>query len=133
MFQMKVVERIKPHILCSVTVSRKSRRFWYSMGNYCGAREAKDHKIVRRMRFGCGITKATDTHSWYLMLISFPWHQWLLERPSVLRYTYIVWLVSLSEHSSSSVIRCIKWSEGRVNVTVQFVPREGTIHPHYKG
>jgi hypothetical protein len=29
----------------------------------CGARQATDENIIRRMRFACWITKATDTHS----------------------------------------------------------------------
>jgi hypothetical protein len=41
------------------------------------------------MRFACWITKATDTHSEYVMLIAFPRQQLLRERSSFLRYTYI--------------------------------------------
>jgi hypothetical protein len=32
---------------------------------------------------------ATDTHSEYVILITFPQQQWLHERPSILRYTCI--------------------------------------------
>jgi hypothetical protein len=49
--------------------------------------------IIRRMCFACWITKATDTHSEYVTLIAFPRQQWLRERASVLRYTYIACLV----------------------------------------
>jgi hypothetical protein len=35
------------------------------------------------------ITKATDTHSEYVIFIAFPWQQWLGERASMLRYTCI--------------------------------------------
>jgi hypothetical protein len=38
---------------------------------------------IRRMRFACWITKATDTHSEYVILIAFPRQQWLRERASV--------------------------------------------------
>jgi hypothetical protein len=31
------------------------------------ARQAKDDNIIRRMRFACRITKATDTHSEYVI------------------------------------------------------------------
>jgi hypothetical protein len=34
-------------------------------------------------------TKATDTHSEYVIFIAFPRQQWLRERFSLLRYTYI--------------------------------------------
>ena len=41
---------------------------------------------VRRMRIACWVTKATDTHSEYVILIAFQRQQWLCERASVLRY-----------------------------------------------
>jgi hypothetical protein len=52
---------------------------------YCTARQATDENIIRRMRFACWITKATDTYSEYVILIAFPWQQWLRERASMLR------------------------------------------------
>jgi len=45
------------------------------------------------MRFACWIPKATNTHSQYVMLIAFPLQQWLNERVSMLRYTYIACIV----------------------------------------
>jgi hypothetical protein len=56
---------------------------------YGTAGQATDGNKIRRMRFACWITKATDTHSEYAILISFPRQQWLRERASVLRYKYI--------------------------------------------
>ena len=41
------------------------------------------------MRFACWITKATDTHSEYVIFIAFPQQQLLRERAPVLRYTHI--------------------------------------------
>jgi hypothetical protein len=52
------------------------------------ARQATDDNIIRRMRLACRITKATDTHSVYVILIAFPQQQWLRERVSMLRHTY---------------------------------------------
>ena len=40
-------------------------------------------------RITCRVTKATDIHSEYVILIAFPLQQWLHERASTLRYTYI--------------------------------------------
>jgi hypothetical protein len=60
---------------------------------YGTARQATDDNIIRRMRFACWITKATGTHSGYVILIAFPRQQWLHERASVLHYTYIACLV----------------------------------------
>jgi hypothetical protein len=51
---------------------------------YGTAREATRDNIIRRMRFACWITKATDTHAEYVILIAFPRQQWLRERASVL-------------------------------------------------
>jgi hypothetical protein len=50
--------------------------------------EATDDNITQRMRTACWITKATDTHSEYVIFSAFPWQQWLRERASVLHYTY---------------------------------------------
>jgi hypothetical protein len=75
MFQTKVVEKIKTHILCSITF------FWKSdnVEKYGRARQAKDDNIIQCMCFGCWITKATNTHSEYVILIAFPRQQWLHE------------------------------------------------------
>ena len=47
---------------------------------------------IWRMRFSFWITKATNPHSEYVILISFPQQQWLHERASLLRYTYIAYV-----------------------------------------
>ena len=44
----------------------------------------------------CWITYATNTHSEYVILIILAQQQWLHERASMLRYTYIVCLIFLS-------------------------------------
>jgi hypothetical protein len=41
--------------------------------------------IIRRICFACWITKTTDTHSEYVILIAFPRQEWFRERASVLR------------------------------------------------
>ena len=48
---------------------------------------------IWRMCIACSITKATDIHSEYVMLIAFPLQQCLHERARMLRYTYIGCLV----------------------------------------
>jgi hypothetical protein len=73
MFQIKVVEKIKTHFMPDNIFFRKSY-------------QATDDNIIRRMRFACRITKATDTHSEYVILIAFPLQHWLSERASILRY-----------------------------------------------
>jgi len=59
----------------------------------CGrARRVSDDNTVRRMRIACRITKATDSHSEYVILIAFPLQQWLQERAPTLHHTYIACL-----------------------------------------
>jgi len=48
------------------------------------------------MRIACWITKATKTHTEYVILTAFPWQHWLHEGPpppSLLRYKYIFCLI----------------------------------------
>jgi len=51
---------------------------------------------ILRMRFACWITKATNTHLQYVILIAFPLQQWLQESVLILRYTYIACLVPIA-------------------------------------
>ena len=50
-----------------------------------------------RTRTACWIPRATNKHSEYVILTAFPRKQWLNKRASVLRYTYIAYLVLLSK------------------------------------
>ena len=51
---------------------------------------------VWHMRNACRTPKATNIHSKYVIFISFPLQQWLRERPSMLRYTYVLLQVYLN-------------------------------------
>jgi len=46
------------------------------------------------MRIPCWISRATNKHSEYVILIAVPLQHWLNERTSVVRYTYVVWYKS---------------------------------------
>jgi hypothetical protein len=59
---------------------------------YSRAGQTTDDSIIWRMRIACWITKATNTHSEYVIFIARPLQQWLQERTLLLRYTYIVTL-----------------------------------------
>ena len=67
------------------------------MEKYGRATQATDDNIIRRMRFACFITKTTDTHSEYVILIAFARQQWLRERASMLRYTTLPVLLCLHQ------------------------------------
>ena len=79
------VEKIKTHILCSITFFPKSCRLWDNVGKFYGRMQATGENIIRRVRFGCRITKTADIHSEYVILIAFPRQQWCRERALVLR------------------------------------------------
>jgi hypothetical protein len=55
--------------------------------------QATDGNIIQHTHVACWITKAANTHSEYVIRIAFPSQQWLRERPSLLRCTYIACLV----------------------------------------
>jgi hypothetical protein len=78
---------------------------------YGRARQATDDNIIRRMRFACWITKATDTHSQHVILIAFL-RQWLRERPSILRYTYIACIVDFQFYRRD---KCNKQTNKQIN------------------
>jgi len=55
--------------------------------------QGRPQMTIRRVRFACCAPKATNTHTEYAIYIAFPQQQWLRERVSMLRYTYIACLV----------------------------------------
>ena len=57
------------------------------MEKFCRVGQATDDNITQCMHIACCITKATDTHSEYVILIAFPLQLWLHERASVLGFT----------------------------------------------
>jgi hypothetical protein len=86
-FQTKVVEKTKTHILCSVTFS-ENRDVYGIMWKYSVERGRPQIKTWH-MRIACWIPKAINTHSQCVTFIAFPLQQWLHERVSMLRYTQI--------------------------------------------
>jgi hypothetical protein len=74
MFQTKVVEKIKTHILCSITFFFPKNRAVYEKmrKKYGTAAQA----TTWRMRIACRVTE-------YLTPIASPLHQWLHERASM--------------------------------------------------
>ena len=53
MFETKVVDKVKTHILCFVTFFRKSSRLGDNVEKFVGAREATDGDIIWLIRFAC--------------------------------------------------------------------------------
>jgi hypothetical protein len=92
MFQAKVVDKIKRHILFSITQFSKNHTVYETMRKNI-AQPGRPQMKVWCMRIACWIPKVTNTHSEYVILIAFPLQQWSHERASVSRYTYIACLV----------------------------------------
>jgi hypothetical protein len=84
-FRQTLWKKIKTHFIFN--------NFFPDVQKYGTVRQATDDNIIRRMRFACCITKATDTHSEYVILIAFPRQQWLRESASMLLYMHIASLV----------------------------------------
>ena len=73
MFQTKVVEKIKTHFMLNKFFSENRAVYeimWKNMVE-------RDRPQIRRMRVACWIRKATNIHSQYVTLITFPQQQWL--------------------------------------------------------
>ena len=85
MFQTKIAEKIKTHILCLVTFFFENRVFSKITGNII-VEWGRPQKTLRRMCIVPWLTEATDTSS---VIIAFPLQQWLHESTPTLGYTYI--------------------------------------------
>jgi hypothetical protein len=91
-FQAKSVEKIKTRILCSITFFFENSAV-YEIIRKNIVEPGRPKMTIWRMRIVCWITKATNTLSEYVILVSFPLQQWLQESTSLFCYTYIDCLV----------------------------------------
>jgi hypothetical protein len=66
----------------------KSCRIWDNEETYDRTRQARDGNIIWWMPFAFWITKTTNKHSEYEILIAFPRQNWLCGSASMLRYRY---------------------------------------------
>jgi hypothetical protein len=72
---------------CDLFTHKSSRSYLKNVEKYGGAKEAADDNKIPRMCLTCWITKTTETHSEYVILIVFPRQQLLSERASMSRYS----------------------------------------------
>jgi len=86
MFQTKVVENIKTRVLDSVTFFLENCAVYEITWNNT-VEPDRLQITIWRMRIACSITKATNTHSEYVIIIAFPRQHWLHKCASLLRYT----------------------------------------------
>jgi hypothetical protein len=90
MSQTKVVDKIENTCSVSYNFSPNSCPWWENVEKY---EPVRPQMTKRHTRFACWIPTATETHSEYAILTDFPLQQWLQERASILRSTYIACLV----------------------------------------
>jgi len=79
---VKVVEKLETRVLYSVNLFVK--RAVYEMVWKNTVQRDRPQMTIWRMRIACWISKATNTHSEYVILVVFPLQQWFHERASVL-------------------------------------------------
>jgi hypothetical protein len=80
----KSCEKIKASILCSITFFQKACHLWDNVEKYGRAGQASYDGVIQCTCFLCWVTKATDTHSEYVILIDFLWQQWFLTLVSMI-------------------------------------------------
>ena len=92
MFQTKIVEKIKTHILCSATIFLKSYRLWDNVAKYCRAGQAIDENMVHAH---CMLDTKDYKHTYlgYVTLTVFHCKNGWKNAPQMLCYTYIACLV----------------------------------------
>ena len=109
MFKLKVIDKIKIHILNSVIIFSENITVYEIISKYMVQPLPADDKMATRW---CWISKATlaqehanarapphthtHTNSEYVILIAFPRQRLFRERASMLRYSYIACLSNIS-------------------------------------
>ena len=97
MFQTKVVEKIKTHILCSITFFQELCHLWDNAEKYCRVGQAGHRWQYDTCTLHAGYLRLhTHTHSEYVTLIAFQCQQWLQQQASMLHYMYTAHLVDLA-------------------------------------
>jgi len=119
MFGTEVVEEIKAHTLCSITFLPPPPKYRavYEIMWENNVEPGTSQMTIRRMRNACWKTRLhAHSHNTYVILIAFPRQQWLHERTSMLRFTYIDRLIILrisdvtrDRGSTVAKVLCYKW------------------------
>jgi hypothetical protein len=111
MFQTKFVERIKTHILCTITLplppKKNSGRLGENVAKYGIDRQTTDDNMAHAH---CMLANHgyRHTHSEYVILIAFPIQHWLQERASMY-CLYVQWLAWLT--AARSLLKNKNWSD----------------------
>jgi hypothetical protein len=101
--EKKVVEKIKHTFMLNIFVFQNLAVYQIMRKNMARSPQTK----IWRMRFACLLTKAADTHSEYVVLIAFARHQPYGESNSLLRYSTLPVLLSISTRFRFEL--CVQW------------------------
>jgi hypothetical protein len=93
MFQKKLYRKSQHFMSSNFFIFRKSCCLRDNVEKYNTAAKARDDNIMQCMCFACWITKATNTHSEYVMIFTSLRQQWFRKSASTLSYTYLSCLV----------------------------------------
>ena len=96
MIQTKFVEKIRTHVLYSI-MFRENRAVCEIM--WKNEVDPDRPQTTWCILDACWISKATDIHSEYVILIAFSLQQWLHDRAYTWRHTFVACLVSICECS----------------------------------
>jgi hypothetical protein len=83
MFQTKDVEKTKMHISCLINSFQKSCCSCDNVERYGRASQATNDNTAHAFCMPDDYGKNTAMHPKYLILIAFPWQQWLCKRLNV--------------------------------------------------
>ena len=127
-FQKKVAEKIKTHILCPLALFPKIVPFIRYCGETWYSHTGHRWQYYTVHCFACWITKATDTHSEYSINIAFPQQEWLCEHTLML-WVYVYFLSYNQFHgreSNSNYVTLITttWCKQTDHITVQILLHE---------
>jgi len=98
MFQTKVIEKIKTHIVYSIYIYIYFNCTFYEIMLKNIVESDRPQMTICCMCIARWITNTTNTHSYYVILIAFPLKQWLHEHALWLHYTYTACLVLYNLH-----------------------------------
>jgi len=104
LIQTKFVEKIKTHIFDYVTFFFffENRAVYEIMWKNI-AQWGMPQMIKLCMGISCWIPKATNAHTRYIILSASLLQKWFHKRASILRYTYISYIVNISTDDIGSV------------------------------
>jgi len=124
MFQTKVVEKIKTHILCMFTAFfQKLCHLWDNLEKYGTTRQATDGNIMWYMCIACWITKAIDTCWKYVILICFAMATVVMRTHLSIMFIYI-YILPVLLCGKSAVTR--SWFPWILNYWLPFIKTAST-------